>query len=144
MSTHPGRPVTGSRRCKDCPPDRPQRPAPHPGPRCYTHHRAKRRADAHRAHARRVENTYGISGDDYGRLHAPQGGRCAICQRATGKPRRLAVDHNHQTGQVRGLLCSPCNFELLGRYDQAALQRALDYLTDPPAPHILNRQGNPQ
>lgn len=63
-----------------------------------------------------------------------QGGACAICRRATGKTRRLAVDHDHQSGQVRGLLCKPCN-RLLGhaRDDVEFFERAGDYLSEPPA-----------
>lgn len=94
-----------------------------------------------RAHARRVLK-YGITGDEYDYLYAAQDGRCAICRRATGKARRLAVDHDHQTGQVRGLLCSPCNYQLIGRYDRAALARAIRYLDDPPAAAHLNRQDH--
>ncbi len=131
--------MSAERRCKDCPTDRPQRPAPHPGPRCHTHHRAKRRADATRAHARRVETVYGTTGDDDDRLYAAQGGVCAICQRATGKARRLAVDHNHDTGDVRGLLCGPCNHILIGRWPRDALARAVTYLDHPPAAQTLNQ-----
>ncbi|AXN53523.1 endonuclease VII [Gordonia phage Ronaldo] len=66
-----------------------------------------------------------------------QGGKCAICQRAIGKRRKLAVDHDHDTGEVRGILCQPCNFTVLGRYDKEALQRAIDYLENPPARKVL-------
>ncbi|WP_424923390.1 endonuclease VII domain-containing protein [Actinocrispum wychmicini] len=69
-----------------------------------------------------------------------QGGRCAICQRATGRGKRLAVDHNHATGEVRGLLCKPCNRDVLGhlRDDVSAFERAIVYLTDPPARRMLS------
>jgi hypothetical protein len=72
-------------------------------------------------------------------LYEAQGGRCYICQRATGARRRLAVDHNHATGEVRGLLCKPCNRDVLGhlRDNTEALQRAIDYLTNPPARRVL-------
>lgn len=68
-----------------------------------------------------------------------QGGKCFICQRATGKRRRLAVDHDHKTGRVRGLLCNPCNRDVLGhlRDSVAALERAVTYLKHPPADQVL-------
>ena len=123
------------RRCVDCIPGS-VRKAPHPGPRCASHHRAVLEARKARARARRRVKVFGLADGDYERLQAFQGGRCAICQVATGKARALAVDHEHTTGLVRGLLCKPCNFVLLGRYDTAALQRALDYLEHPPAEKI--------
>lgn len=55
---------------------------------------------------------YGITADDYHRMFAEQNGCCAICGKPEtmidhryGKLRRLAVDHDHKTGKVRGLLC---------------------------------------
>lgn len=52
--------------------------------------------------------TYGITVEEYENLLKEQNGVCAICANPPGK-RRLAVDHDHETGLVRGLLCSPCN-----------------------------------
>lgn len=53
---------------------------------------------------------YGISLEDYNRMYKEQNGCCAICGKFS--TRRLAVDHNHKTGVVRGLLCTYCNFFL--------------------------------
>ncbi len=39
-------------------------------------------------------------------------GGCAICKEPPGNEERLAVDHDHQTGEVRGLLCKPCNLAI--------------------------------
>lgn len=62
---------------------------------------------------------YGITQDDYDRMFHDQGGVCAICQRPEKRidprwnvNRRLAVDHDHVTGAVRGLLCGNCNQRL--------------------------------
>lgn len=87
-----------------------------------------------KAHESMVAKTYGITGDDYGALLKRQGGRCAIC-RARPKSKRLAVDHNHKTGAVRGLLCSRCNHDLMGAaWDSLAISVALwHYLNTPPA-----------
>lgn len=54
---------------------------------------------------------YGITIEQYDVMLDEQGGLCAICKREENrKPlRRLAVDHCHSTGKIRGLLCSRCN-----------------------------------
>ena len=85
------------------------------------------------AHARALESRYGITRTDYWDLYAFQGGVCYICQRATGKTRRLTVDHDHATGLVRGLLCRPCN-TLLGhiRDSLESAARIHEYLINPP------------
>lgn len=87
-----------------------------------------------KAHATMVAKTYGITGADYEALLERQGGKCAIC-RARPKSKRLAVDHDHKTGEVRGLLCGRCNHDLLGSaWDSLAMSVALwHYLNTPPA-----------
>lgn len=62
---------------------------------------------------------YGITPDEYDRLFAEQDGRCAICREPettkdrTGRVRaRLSIDHDHETGRIRGLLCHHCNAAL--------------------------------
>lgn len=116
------------KRCKDCTLDV-NRPAPYPGPRCATHHRAFRKQQKERNHTRMVANTYGLAPGDYERMYREQGGVCAICQRANGRTKKLAVDHDHYTGLVRGLLCGPCN-RLVGyfRNSPEAFDRAAAYL----------------
>jgi hypothetical protein len=120
------------------------RPAPHGGPRsrrCTTHHRAHQKATRARRHDTRVTTIYNLNPGDYDRLYTAQGGRCAIAGcTATGKTKRLAVDHDHTTGEVRGLLCGPHNYDLLGRFVNA-LRPALDYLADPPARRILKESA---
>lgn len=110
--------------------------------------RAKQKARAERAYFRHVERTYGITAAEYQALLETQDGRCAICRRLPRR-RRLAVDHDHNTGTVRGLLCFTCNFHVL-RYvegDPIAAHNASVYLAgiaadygpeyDPmPRPHV--------
>lgn len=107
---------------------------PNSGGRCATHWRTERARRKAAAHEKRVQKVYGLSDGQYADLYAYQGGRCAICRRATGATKRLAVDHDHETGYVRGLLCGPCN-KILGhlRDDRAAAYRMYAYLGDPPA-----------
>ena len=54
---------------------------------------------------------FGISLAQYDEMLETQHGLCAICSNAPGKF-GLAVDHNHETNEVRGLLCSQCNVAL--------------------------------
>ena len=96
-----------------------------------------------------VERTYPISADEYRALYYAQGGKCYVCRVAGGKARRLGVDHDHVTGQVRGLVCTgslnanTCN-RLIAKYGREQLLRAAAMLSDPPPARIilsLMRQG---
>lgn len=93
--------------------------------------------EKHRERMRR--QVYGLAEGEFERMLADQGGVCAICggeetstDRRSGKVRRLFVDHDHDTGRVRGLLCQRCNFGV-GQFrdDPTLLQRAIDYLNSP-------------
>lgn len=52
---------------------------------------------------------YGITVEDYDVMLEAQNGVCAVCLGSCSLGKRLAVDHNHETGEVRGLLCFRCN-----------------------------------
>ncbi len=94
---------------------------------------AARKARRASAHGSRVKARYNITREEYALMLETQQGRCAICN---GKrPYNLPVDHDHKTGEVRGLLCKLCNNRLLpaGRDNVAILTAAIDYLTHPPA-----------
>jgi hypothetical protein len=84
-------------------------------------------------HASRTKSVYGIDGERYNALLNVQGGRCAIC-RNMPKTKRMPVDHDHATGEPRGLLCDKCNHELLGAaHDRVEiLEAAVYYLRNPP------------
>ncbi len=84
---------------------------------------------------RLFQRAYGITLDDYNTLFEDQGGCCAICgvheTELTGRRngRRLHVDHCHEKGKVRGLLCGLCNPAIGGlKHDKDVLLRAIDYL----------------
>lgn len=70
---------------------------------------------------------YGITDDEYDAMVEVQQGRCAVCRQEPDG--RLFVDHDHRTGQNRGLLCHNCNLGL-GHFkdDPDVLRAALDYL----------------
>lgn len=130
-----------NKRCKDCGPDS-IRPIFRAG-RCATHDREFRKAQKKRNHVRRVQKVYDLPPGDYDRLYAFQGGHCAICQRATGARKALSVDHDHATGEVRGLCCLTCNRVVLGRYSPEALARAISYLADPPYRRMKRDEAAP-
>lgn len=72
--------------------------------------------------------TYGITITQYDELLNAQGGTCAGCE-ARPESQRLFVDHDHETGEVRGLLCSSCNLGLGNLKDDASrLRRLADYI----------------
>jgi hypothetical protein len=83
----------------------------------------------------RFESKYGINLIQYEKLFEEHKGLCAICNKPSqrvnknGELKRLAVDHDHKTGKVRGLLCFDCNTGL-GKFgdDVEMLSKALSYL----------------
>ena len=72
---------------------------------------------------------YAIAAVEYNDPLLKQNGRCAICKRLPYTKKGLVVDHCHQTGAIRGILCSRCN-SALGHLDDdpALLEQALEYL----------------
>ena len=84
-------------------------------------------------HIKTVCKKFGISAMRYWSMVFGQINRCAICgERPSGAKRYLCVDHDHGTGEARGLLCSTCN-QALGLFQDrpGLLRAAADYL-DPP------------
>jgi Recombination endonuclease VII len=86
------------------------------------------------SHDTRIRQQFGIDPDEYQRILAAQDGVCAICHQPPATI-RLSVDHEHDTGRIRGLLCHRCNHELLGAAHDSIviLHRAVAYLESPPA-----------
>lgn len=104
------------------------------------------------SHAQHVENTYGITSDEYAALLKAQGGACAGC--GGTRRYRLHVDHDHALERagilaglppaeaarrsVRGLLCAGCNKLLRDARDNPErLRKLARYLSKPPARRIL-------
>lgn len=61
---------------------------------------------------RRLSQLYGLTLQDYERMILEQNGLCGICNKPPSPGKPLAVDHDHQTGCVRALLCTTCNLRL--------------------------------
>jgi len=77
-----------------------------------------------------LQRTYDISLKEYERLYVEQYGLCAICHQPAAKEKPfLVVDHDHETGNVRGLLCNNCNMAIgLMRDNADTLRSAVRYL----------------
>lgn len=81
----------------------------------------------------RLLRNYGMTRYEYDLLLVSQNHKCAVCESPTGNKvgHRLVVDHDHSTGQVRGLLCHSCNRGIGMLRDSAViLKRAFNYLKE--------------
>lgn len=102
----------------------------------------------HREFLQHVQRTYGLAPEEYRALYRAQGGVCYVCRIATGptkknpKARHLGVDHDHLTGEVRGLVCTgsrtamTCN-RLIAIFGRAQLLRGAAMLSDPPPARLI-------
>ena len=103
-------------------------------------------ANKDRARGADMLRKFGITLDDYNRMHSVQDGLCAIClepekavDHKAKRTRQLAIDHCHTTGKVRDLLCGRCNTAIGAFRDRLdILERAVSYLkrhgsSEPPA-----------
>ena len=105
---------------------------------CLRDHQRRYRAerpDYH--HARNLRQRYGICADEYQTILANQNNACPICEVEIPdtigyKEKRVSVvDHNHETGEVRGILCLKCNLVLgHARENTDILYKAIVYLSE--------------
>ena len=95
-------------------------------------------------YAGNIKRKYGVTIEQYDLMFKCQDGVCAICHKPeprhyNGVRMRLAVDHNHDTGEARQLLCSKCNFVIgLAQEDPDILEKAVSYLNK----HNTQNQGD--
>jgi hypothetical protein len=88
---------------------------------------ATRRQEIREGHLRRK---FGITLADYDAMLSAQGGGCAICGRPPAEGKSLHVDHDHETGVVRGLLCFTCNGAIgMLSESEETIARALSYVS---------------
>lgn len=100
------------------------------------HYKENRKLVLERGRQRVLNKSYGLSLIDYDRMFEEQNGVCALCgepesvkHRNTNAINRLSVDHNHETGKIRDLLCNRCNL-LVGKVesDLSLVELAVDYI----------------
>ena len=93
-------------------------------------HKHKRPYDYEYDKDKKLQAAYGIGYAEYNTMLAAQNGCCAICgTNSTGGRKAFHVDHCHDTGKVRGLLCGNCNSGIGNlRDDIGLLKRAITYL----------------
>lgn len=111
--------------------------------------------EAHKAIYRRcnlkanLKRRFGLTIEEYNALVEMSDGLCGICRQPESRDRRLSLDHDHQTGAIRGFLCSKCNLLLGNAGDDAdLLERAINFLKcqnfprtsdlEPPVPMLLH------
>ena|ERR1700688_2837871 len=103
---------------------------------------------ADKARARRLEKFFNLTIALWDIIAAYQNHVCFVCCKPQPSGRRLAVDHSHQSGLLRALLCSTCN-RALGRMERTwpkgtdvalMLSRMILVLTDPPAVKALGKE----
>lgn len=118
--------------------------------RCYNREAQKRwrvqnpwksRVKQHKTNLKhKLKRHFGISLEEYTQMLTEQGGHCATCDytpptdviHGDVKNRKLAVDHNHATGAIRGLLCNRCNIVLgLVKDSPIILEQLVRYLSKP-------------
>jgi hypothetical protein len=108
-----------------------------------------RACNSRAAHASHIKRTYDLEPAEYDRLLEWQGGVCYICGQ-TPRVRRLAVDHDHRTGEVRGLLCANdehgCNVVLRRLLNDVEMaRRALAYVERGPLTRMRHGEaGRPK
>jgi hypothetical protein len=108
---------------------------------CKPCHNARGKASKDKVGGSRMyhlKRRYGVTAQEVQVLIAAQGGRCAICREAPAEH----VDHDHETGRVRGVLCFNCNGGLGQFRDrQDVMAAAIAYLQGVTWAELLDREG---
>jgi hypothetical protein len=110
--------------------------------------------ESQKARAKRLKDYYSLTIEQWGAISAYQRELCWLCARPERTGKRLAIDHSHLDGLVRGLLCSQCN-PLLGKLENAfvrlglhkvpgltliaIIEKLAGYLKNPPATQALGQ-----
>src|SRR6266704_5749560 len=102
-------------------------------------------ADCQKAAARekRLSEQYSITPEEYDEILSAQGGVCGVCRRKPKPGKRHAVDHDHLTGFVRGLLCYVCNRRFISSRGDHIIEAMYEYVTDPPARRVIGDRVAP-
>lgn len=100
------------------------------------------RAYPERARSRTLKAKYGITSEDFQAILTAQGDQCGICFKDVDASESIPhFDHDHATGEPRGVLCASCNTKL-GWFEKRKI-RIYEYLDNPPAREVLQaRRSN--
>lgn len=114
FSTHNGIP-NARPRCREC---------------CSKEKRIERRKNPEKHLSYKYKNKFGLTIEDFKILLCRQGNKCAICNRDHQYYKKFCIDHDHETGMIRGILCWNCNVGL-GHFKDSTenLKGALRYLS---------------
>lgn len=108
--------------------------------------------ETEKARAKRYSDFFNLTISEWEQIKAGQDGLCFICRKEPASGIRLATDHCHKTGLIRGLLCNHCNHligkieNLFSRYPDKTLnlitilKNIILYFLNPPAVSILGRE----
>lgn len=89
-----------------------------------------RKRNPEKGRAEKLRSRFNLTVEAYDELLESQCEVCAICGDECDSGHRLSVDHDHETGEVRGLLCKDCNIALgFFRDNVKSLARAIEYLS---------------
>lgn len=133
--------AVGSRKCQDCL-NQDVRERRKANPETYrainkrwrsknreSHCKAKRDHYHQKGWHQKLKREYGITLEEFCCMEEEQGNKCAICGLVSEK--RMCVDHDHETGTVRGLLCPACNKMIgMSKDNPSVLERAAEYLRE--------------
>ncbi len=108
----------------------------------YVEHKKNNPEAVAKAHRKTKLKQYALTPERYDSILVGQEGKCSICRRLPHPDQRLAVDHCHTTGQVRGLLCFKCN-QAIGALDECPerIFSAIEYLYSAEAVGCPLRRG---
>lgn len=108
------------------------------------YHRQQRKLYPDKWKGKDLKTRFGIGIEEYNQMFEQQEGKCKICGKHQSEfSMRLAVDHCHKTGVIRGLLCVHCNHGL-GKFfdDTNLLLKAIEYLKDKPGLTVTNQDSD--
>jgi Autographiviridae endonuclease VII len=77
---------------------------------------------------RHMKYWYGLSNKEYNQILIEQDYKCQICEVDLHSQKKINVDHNHDTGQIRSILCVRCNLSIGLIEDKEWIEKALEYL----------------
>lgn len=121
--------ITNSSKCKEC---------------LRAKQKAYRKNNPEKAKEIGLKSSFGMTLTEYNMRFNAQNGCCAICEMHQSKlSRTLSVDHNHNTGEIRGLLCNTCNSGIgLLKEDIKIFRKAIKYLRPANVTDEVDLDGN--